>query len=84
MSLMISFSFVLYSLGISQYLDYSFSAVQDNCNMEKNSKHILYSWTFKPSKMFVPRGSLFKELLFFNISLTVFLLIQELNHVSVE
>lgn len=38
-SLMISFSFVLYSVGISQYLDYSFSAVQDNCNMEKNATH---------------------------------------------
>lgn len=75
-SLMISFSFVLYSLGINQYSDYSFSAVQDNCNTEKNTMRILYRWTFKPAKMFVPRGSLFIELLFFNISLTVFLLIQ--------
>lgn len=81
---MISFRFVLCSLGISQYLDYSFSAVQDNCNTEKNTTRILYRWTLKPSKTFVPRGSLFIELLFFNISLRVFLLIQELNHVSVE
>lgn len=79
---LIRFSFVLYLLRINPYLDYFF--LQWRIIATWKNKRILYRWPFKLSKMLMPRGSLFTELLFFTINLSVFPLIQELNHVSRE